>query len=405
MNILLVHNQYQQPGGEDTNFHAEKRLLGDAGHRVIEYSRHNDEIARYGLWQKATLVPRTVWAWDSYREIKTLVERERPDVAHFHNTFPLISPAAYNACRESGVPVVQTLQNYRLLCPGATLLREGRVCEACLGKRFPGPGILHACYRDNRPASVAVAALLGIHNTLRTWENQVDVFIAVTEFARRRFIEGGLPAEKIVVKPNVVYPDPLLPPRRPASVRGGLPERPYALFVGRLSPEKGLRTLIAAWGKLNARVPLRIVGDGPLRPELEASVNGARSVRFEGHLEREDVLDSLNRARFLVFPSEWYEGLPLAITEAFACGVPVIASRLGAMEEVVEAGKTGLHFTAGDPEDLAAKVEWAWKHPSEMEAMGRRARVEYETQYASRPNYELLMEAYHRARPVAQKAS
>ncbi len=388
MKILLVHNRYQQPGGEDTSMLAEEGLLRAAGHRVVEYTRHNDEIKDYGLGTKATLPLRTVWAWDSNREIKALLARERPDVAHFQNTFPLISPAAYYACRAAGVPVVQTLQNYRLLCPGATLLRAGRVCEDCVN-RCLWPAVAHGCYRGSRPATATTALMLAAHRGLGTWTRLVDCYIALTEFGRQKFIEGGLPAEKIAVKPNLVHPDP--------SERGGTGE--YALFVGRLSEEKGLRTLLAAWGRLNNRVPLEVVGDGPLRATIqnEAQHRTMGSIHFFGWMPRDRTLAAIKQARFLVFPSEWYEGFPLTIAEAFACGVPVICSRLGAMEEIVADGRIGLHFTRGDPDDLAAKVEWAWAHPEEMAAMGRAARAEYDAKYTAERNYPMLMKIYDQA--------
>lgn len=410
--VCFIHNQYQQPGGEDGVVRAERELLSRAGHSVIEYVRDNDEITAYGLSQKKTLGLRTVWAWDSHRKIKALLRRERPDVAHFHNTFPLISPAAYYACREAGVPAVQTLHNYRLLCPAATFRRDGRVCEDCLG-RNPWRGVLHACYRDSRAATAAVALMLSVHRGLGTWSNMVDCYIALTEFARRKFIEAGLPMEKVVVKPNFVYPDPMAvaamspspnspggqrPPLQRGDGAGETPALQYALFVGRLSEEKGVRTLVAAWQRLGNRLPLRIVGDGPLRAELEARVGqrGLSGVTFHGHLTPDHLTPVMKSARFLVFPSECYEGFPLTIAEAFACGVPVIASRLGAMQEIVEDGRTGLHFTPGDAEDLAAKVEWAWTHPDEMHEMGRAARAEYEAKYTAERNYQMLMQIYER---------
>jgi len=415
--ILKVHNLYQQPGGEDSSAEFEARILASAGHQVIGYARDNDEIAAYGLMDKATLVPRTVWAWDSYREIRALLSAEKPDVAHFHNTFPLISPAAYYACREAGVPVVQTLHNYRLLCPAATLQNDGRVCEECLGGS-PWRGVLHACYRDSRAATAATALMLSVHRWLGTWSKLVDCYIALTEFARRKFIEGGLPAEKIVVKPNFVYPDPMAR-NQPSAISGqhsatGNPQssipnpesripnpesRPrYALFVGRLSEEKGLRTLVAAWKRLGNRLPLRVVGDGPLRAELEARVGqrGLSGVTFHGHLTPDHLTPVMKSARFLVFPSEGYETFGRVAVEAFACGVPVIASRLGAMQEIVEDGRTGLHFTPGDADDLAAKVEWAWTHPTEMQEMGRAARAEYEFKYTAERNYRMLMDIYRK---------
>ena len=412
LSVLQVHNLYQQPGGEGVVAGAEKRLLTEAAHSVGEYSRHNDEISGYGLWAKATLAARTVWAWDSYREIKALLQREKPDLAHFHNTFPLISPAAYYACRDAGVPVVQTLHNYRQLCPAAIFRRDGRVCEDCLG-RNPWRGVLHACYRDSRAATAAVALMLSVHRWLGTWSNMVDCYIALTEFARRKFIEAGLPMEKVVVKPNFVYPDPMAvaamspSPNSPGGQRrslqrgdgaGETPPLQYALFVGRLSEEKGVRTLRAAWQRLGSRIPIEIVGDGPLRAEVEADAvrRGLSSISFPGYLTPDHVRAAMKGARVLVFPSEWYEGFPMTIAEAFACGVPVIASRLGAMQEIVEDGRTGLHFTPGDADDLAAKVEWAWTHPDEMQAMGRAARAEYEAKYTAERNYQMLMQIYER---------
>ena len=398
MKVLLVHNRYQRPGGEDTSLLAEEGVLRAAGHRVVEYFRHNDEIKHYGLGSRTTLPLRTVWAWDSYRQIKALLARERPDVAHFQNTFPLISPAAYYACREADVPVVQTLQNYRLLCPGPSFLNRGRHCEACVG-RIPWRGVVDGCYRHSRAATAPVALMLTVHRWLGTWTDLVDCYIALTESGRRKFIEGGLPAEKIAVKPHFVSRDP--------GIRDGRGE--YALYLGQLSEEKGLRTLLAAWERLNNRLPLEIAGDGPLRPELEKQASrlglaevgrgkpAAPTISFHGHLPPDRVTSVMKGARFLVATSICYETFGLINVEAFACGVPVIASRLGAMEEVVTDGRTGLHFTPGNAEDLAAKVEWAWAHPEEMAAMGRAARAEYEAKYTAEHNYRMLMEIYRKA--------
>jgi len=229
--------------------------------------------------------------------------------------------------------------------------------------------------------------MLTFHRWRRTWSEQVDCYIALTEFSRQKFVQGSLPADRVVVKPNFVHPDP--GPRR---VRGG-----YALFVGRLAVEKGLDTLAQAWKRLTDRIPLVLAGDGPGRARLEAAVSDVGCVRFLGRLSREEVMATLHQASFVVFPTECYENFPLAIAEAFACGVPVIGSRLGAVVEIVAEGRTGLSFTAGDPADLAAKVTWAWSRPREMEAMGRAARAEYEAKYTPERNYKMLMEIYERA--------
>jgi glycosyltransferase involved in cell wall biosynthesis len=389
MKVLLVHNRYLEQGGEDLVVDSEERLLIAAGHTVQRYQRDNAEIKRLTLLQKTLLPATTLWSIKSRREVQLKALRDKPAIAHFHNTFPLISPAAYSACRKAGVPVVQTLHNYRLLCPAATLLRKGRPCELCLGKAAPWPAVVHACYRDSRTTSGVVAAMLAAHRTLGTWTEMVDVYIALSEFARNKFIEGGLPAGKILVKPNFVHPDP--GPGRDAS--------DYALFVGRLYPEKGLRTLLNAWAQTRGRICLRVLGDGPMRQELESQVQnlGLSQVRFEGGVGHKTVLEAMRGARFLVVPSECYENFPMAIVEAFACSAPIIAADVGAIREIVTNGHTGLHFVSGSAQDLAGKVEWAWTHPREMEAMGRAGRAEFEAKYTAEQNYRMLMAIYAQA--------
>ncbi len=389
MRVLVAHNSYQHRGGEDAVLEAEAQLLAERGHVVIRYQRDNDELRNGGGFSSLRAGFEAVWASRSYREVKALIAEEKPDVAHFHNTLAVISPAAYYACAEAGVPVVQTLHNYRLVCPSATLMRDGRVCEACLGRSVAWPGVVHACYRDSRAATAAVTGLLAVHHAMGTWRQKVDVYVALTEFARRKFVEGGLPEQRIAVKPNFLVRDP--------GARRGHGE--CALYVGRLAEEKGPQVLLKAWARLGGHVPLKIAGDGPLREELGRQVGamGVTEAELLGLMSSEEIAGLLHGARFLVFPSVWYEGFPMTIAEAFACGVPVIASRLGSMAEIVADGKTGLHFTAGDEADLAAKVEWAWTHAEEMEEMGRAARREFEKRYTGPANYKKLMEIYELA--------
>ena len=237
MRVLAVHNEYQQAGGEDQSFEAETSLLEENGHRVRRYVVHNDRLAGMSQLESASVA---VWNRSSYRDLRSLIREEQPEVVHFHNTFPLISPAGYYAARAEEVPVVQSLHNYRLLCPNALFFRDGHACEDCQGKLVPWPGVLHACYRGSRPASGAVAAMLATHRLLRTWTKMVDLYIALTDFARMKFIEEYLPAEKVVVKPNFLHPDPGF----------GQVREDYVLFVGRLSVEKGVDTLIRGMGSL-----------------------------------------------------------------------------------------------------------------------------------------------------------
>jgi glycosyltransferase involved in cell wall biosynthesis len=384
MKVLAVHNRYQQPGGEDQVFSAETALLESYGHRVVRYCTHNDRVADMN---RLALVGNTLWSRSSYRELRDLVRTERPDVAHFHNTFPLISPAGYYAARAEGVPVVQTLHNYRLLCPDALFFRDGRVCEDCMGKAVPWPGVLHKCYRGSRAASGLVSAMLTAHRALRTWTEVVDVYVALTEFARGKFIEGGLPAERLVVKPNFVYPDP-----GPGEGRGG-----YALFVGRLSPEKGVGTMLEAWKRLERQIPLKVVGDGPLRKRVAEAAGRQPCVEYLGYRPAEEVQALSKEASVLVLPSEWYEGFSRVAAEAFATATPIIAGDLGAATELVEHGRTGLRFRPGDAEDLAEQARWFFSHPEEHARMRREVRAEYEAKYTAERNYRMLIGLYDSA--------
>ena len=389
MRVLVVHNEYQQRGGEDVVADAESTLLRNHGHDVLSYRRNNVELSQQNMFEALGTGIEAIWASKSYRELEQILMRDEPDVAHFHNTFPLISPAAYYACSKAGVPVVQTLHNYRLACPAGMFLRNGLVCEKCLGRSVPWPGVAHACYRNSRVATSSVVAMLAAHRALRTWRLRVNTYVALTEFGRKKFIESGLPAERILVKPNFVSPDPGC-----SSSTGD-----YVLFVGRLAEEKGLDTLLRCWGRLGTSISLKIAGEGPLREELEtlARRSNLRNVLFLGRLSSAAVLELMRGARFLVFPSRWFEGFPLTIAEAYASAIPVIAPRLGAMAEIVLERVTGMQFEPENEEDLSAKIEWAWSHPEEMCRMGRNARREYEAKYTAEQNYKALMNVYEHA--------
>jgi glycosyltransferase involved in cell wall biosynthesis len=387
--ILLVHNRYLHGGGEDAAFLQESALLRRHGHAVVEYVEDNRRIDEIG---RPAAAVRSVWSSGTRSRLRDLIRRKRPDVAHFHNIFPLISPSAYSACRDTGTPVVQTLHNYRLLCAAALFFRSGRPCEDCMGRRLLWPGVLHGCYRGSRLETSGVTMMLETHRILGTWRNKVDLFIALSEFSRRKFIEGGIAEELIAVKPNFVHPDP----------GAGHADGDFALFVGRLSTEKGIRTLLDAWLSL-ARVPLAICGDGPMRDRVDrfAQSRPAGTVRVCGTQPRRDVFDLMKRARFLVFPSTCYENFPLVIAEAFACGLPVISTDIGAAAEIVDDGRTGVHFRSGDPLSLAAAVERLWGRPLQTRAMGGEARADFLSKYTAETNHALLIDLYSRARQGA----
>ncbi|NJN02932.1 MAG: glycosyltransferase family 4 protein [Leptolyngbyaceae cyanobacterium SL_1_1] len=385
MQILSIHNSYQIRGGEDESWAAEVRLLKEKGHQVEIYEESND---RADQLNSLRLAQRTVWSHDSYDIVSQKLQSRGCDLIHVQNFFPLISPSIYYAAQKQGVPVIQTLRNYRLLCPNALFFRDGKVCEDCLGKAVPYPGVLHSCYRNSRAATAATAAMLVTHRSMGTWHEKVDLYIALTQFARKKFIQGGLPPEKIVVKPNFVYPDPGV-----GQGQGG-----FALYVGRLSVEKGLDTLLQAWELLQAKMPLKIVGDGPLADKVQSVTATLPNVEWLGRRPMSEVHTLMGQARFLIFPSKWYETFGRVAAEAFAKGTPVIAADIGAIAELVESGRTGIRFQPGDAADLAEKVRWMLADSQRLAEMRRAARAEFEARYTADNNYRQLMQIYQQVR-------
>lgn len=377
LRILLAHNAYQLRGGEDSVVDAEIELLRAHGHAVEIFRRHNDELKSA---PKAQAAVDTVWSRNSVAALTAVIHRFRPDIVHFHNTFPLISPAAYWAVRAAGLPVVQTLHNFRLHCPQAMYLREGRVCEDCLGQ-VPWRSVVHGCYRDSRAQSAVLTGMLVVHRALGTYRDKVTRYIALNEFCRRKFIEGGLPPERVLVKPNFVD---FAPPESG--------EREGFLFVGRLSSEKGVDVMVRAWNILGAG-SLRVAGTGPEAGLLE----GVCGLTALGSLAGDAVREQMGSAVALVLPSICYDSFPRTLVEAFACALPVIASRLGPLADLVEDDVTGLLFEPGNASDLAQKLMWAQAHPQRMEEMGRNARAKYEAEFSAEKNYPQLVAIYEDA--------
>ncbi len=386
MRILKAHNFYTQPGGEDTVFFAETQLLRSRGHEVIEYHEFNDKI---GDMPGPLVAMQTPWSQISYKKIRLFLRETKPDIAHFHNTFPLISPSAYYACKELDIPVVQTLDNQRLICPASTFYRNGKLCLDCLGKTPPMSGVLHACYHESHLHTAVVASLLTLHQWLGTWQKKIDAFLCSTNFYRALFIHAGFPPEKLVLMPHFT--------QRPKGDHSNSAAKGYALFIGRLDPEKGIRTLLEAWRFLG--FPLKIRGSGRLEEEAKEFVhkNHMNHVEFVGRLGEQELSDLIGGANFLIMPSEgYYETFGMVVVEAYARNIPVVASNIGVVPELVSDHKTGILFEPGNATDLAEKAEWLWHHPDEARLMGRNGFLLYQERFTEDGCYKTLSDLYAR---------
>jgi glycosyltransferase involved in cell wall biosynthesis len=428
MTILVVHNRYRVRGGEDGVFETECRLLEEAGHKVVRYEKDNRDIPDRG--GRLGLALRTIWNPRTYCEIRAIIRAERPDVVHCHNTFPLISPSIYWAAARAGVPVVQTLHNYRLACLNGYLFRDGHVCEDCLG-RAPWRGVCRRCYRDSRAQSAVAAATLLVHRLLGTYRRKVARYIALTGFARDKFIAMCLPAGKISVKPNAFAVDGGKRAGLPATVASSdpqsdnpetrNPETPApplrVVYLGRLSPEKGVDVLLRAWALIcreadgrascEAAAPpprpsLEVIGSGPEEGPLRSladSLGISSSVSFLGALPRDEALAVLSSASLLVLPSLCYETFGLTILEAASQGVPAVATNIGGQSALVQDGVTGRLVPPSDPAALAASLHDLFADPAALRRMGDAARAAFEASDC-RPDRNLarLLEIYESVR-------
>ncbi|MEX2640313.1 MAG: glycosyltransferase family 4 protein [Balneolales bacterium] len=384
MKVLLAHNYYQQPGGEDQVFLAEGTLLEDHGHDVVRYVSHNDEINHL---TRFSLAKKTIWNFTSYVDLLNLMRKDVPDIIHVHNTLPLISPSIYDAAWKLDIPVVQTLHNYRNLCPAATLYRDGHICNDCIGKTLPWPAVWHGCYRQNRFQTAGITAKLMVHKIKGTYKDKITQYICMTRFSRDKYVEGGFPPDKISVKPHFLSRDP-----GPGDGKGD-----FALFVGRLAPEKGVSTLLDAWEIMDGLMPLKVIGDGPMAPYVKEKTNGMKQVDWLGQCSKDTVLHLMGKASVLIVPSDCYETFGLVVIEAFSNGTPVIVSDIGSLAELVDHQRTGLKFIPGNADDLAVKVKWLLSNQSMQAQMRTNARAEFEAKYTSEINYYELIGIYKKA--------
>lgn len=394
MKILLVHNFYgsSAPSGENKVFAAEFELLRQHGHTIIEFTRHSDELRQSGFIGAIRGALSAPWNPFSVARLRKLLLAERPDVLHVHNTFPLLSPAVFHAAKHLPIATVLTIHNYRTFCARGVPERNDTVCTECLDRRSVFPALRYGCYRDSRIATLPMAAMIFLHRKIDTWGRQVDAFITLTDFQRDKLVEAGLPGERVFIKPHF-YADP--PVTIPWEAR-----QERAVYLGRLGAYKGVHVLVEAWRQWGDDAPvLEIIGEGPERKELEQRAQGVwpdKRILFTGQLSFPDAQLRLARAKLLVLPTLCFEGFPMVIREAFALGVPVAASRIGAIPCIVDDGKNGVLFPPGKPDEMLRALKMLWQNDT-LEAMGMAARKTFEAKYTAEKNYEELMEIYRKA--------
>jgi glycosyltransferase involved in cell wall biosynthesis len=383
MKVLIVHNSYLERGGEDAVVAAEKEMLLRWGHEVCWYWRTNEEIGQYSLLRKVRFVLRDIlWSKKTYDDLRRIIKEEKPDIAHFHNTFLVVSPSAYDACWDAGIPVVQTLHNYRFLCPIGVFYRGNRVCEDCLRQGMKA-AVMNRCWKNSYGLTWLLVRILRYMKKNNILPRRVARFIALSEFSKQKYVQNGFPAEKFIIKPNFLDFDPGVGERRGE----------YVLFVGALRDYKGIITLLQSWKELEGDVGLKVIGDGPLREDVRGLAD-PREIEILGEKSLAQTIAYIKNALFVIVPSECYENFPRIIIEAFACGVPVLASDLGAMREHVQEGETGLMFRSQDRQDLIRKIRAMLEDKERLACMGRKARKRYEQHYTSEKNHEQLHAVY-----------
>lgn len=386
MRVLVVHNRYRSglPSGEDRVVDQEMSLLRCAGHHITSFERHSDDIARMSFPRKALLPLQVPWNGAVRTELAAQLRVDRPDIVHIHNTFPLLSPSVLAACSDAGVPVVVTLHNYQLVCPAGTLMRQGDVCTDCTG-RLPMPALRHGCYRDSRLATLPMVANMMLNR--HRWQSEVVRFFCVSEAHRRVLIETGVPPGRLAVKHHFVHD--------PGVRRSGAGS--YVLFPGRLTEDKGVRLLMAAWEQLDVGMPLVLAGDGPLRDEVQKWADRRDDVRYLGLRSHAECRDLMAQAATIVAPSKAMETFGLVLVEAMAAAVPVVAAGHGGFTDLVQNNVTGVLHRPNDVGSLTDSLRRVLTDARENVALGEAARSAYEARFTPEAGLAALVAGYEAA--------
>jgi glycosyltransferase involved in cell wall biosynthesis len=388
MRILIVHNRYRSaaPSGENRVVEQEGEALAALGHEVMRFGRSSDEIGQWPVAKKASLPVRPIWSRETYRDLKAVLRRDRPEVVHVHNTFPLLSAAVLYACRDARIPVVATIHNYRLLCANGTFFRDGTLCRDC-AHGSPLPAVLHGCYRGSPAATAPVALAMGLHR--QAWRSLISAYVFVSGPQRDLLQEARLPPRRVFVRHN------LIPRRdRPQTARW-----PTVVFAGRLDEAKGVRLLMEGWDSYRAKsgepgLKLVIAGGGPLGDEVATWASARPSVELHGTVSADRCAELISSARAVLLPSVWRETFGLVAVEAMAAGVPPVAAGHGAFTELITPGVDGVLFSPGDPAALALAIADIEANPERYEAYGDRARQTYEQRFDPQRSMEDLLGIY-----------
>lgn len=383
-NVLIVHNYYQIPGGEDTVVENEKKMLIENGHKVILYTRHNDEIKSNNILKKFLLPFETIFSLKTYKDIKRIIREEKIEIVHVHNTLPLISPSVYYAARSCKIPAIQTLHNFRLLCPAATFVRNDKICEKCLEKSLFS-AVKYKCYRNSFLQSSIISMNIAIHRFIGTYK-RINGYIALTEFNKKKF-ENLIDSKKIFIKPNFSnFNDD-------KSLK--LDNRRYFLYLGRVDKIKGLEVILRAWKNIKEE-ELYIVGTGPYEENVKEYVakNNMSNVKLLGFKRKDEVIAIIKNAKAIIIASQWYEGFPMTIVESFSLGVPVIAGDIGNMSSIIEHSANGLLFKYNDHEELRKQVE-VFSNGNIMRKLSIGAKESFDKKYCKEINYNILLKVYN----------
>lgn len=385
MKILVVHNRYQNRAGEDSVFDKEVQLLQEHGNLVTTWTVDNRDIHLRGVLSQLYFAFNTVWSMSSYQTMRQKLREFQPDIVHVHNTLPLLSPAIFYASIAEQVPVIQTLHNYRLACPVGTFFRDGKVCESCLQFSL-FQSIRYCCYRQSRLQTATVAIMLQVHRWLQTWQRVVDGYIALSQFQYQKLVEIGIPAHKIYLKPNFIEK---ITPIKNLDNFGS-----YYLYVGRLTAAKGIQLLLEGYSLANSNFPLILIGSGELESIVVQAAENNPLIRYVGQQSNPQVLEWMQGAIALIFPSIWYECLPTTILEAYSCSLPVIAADFGSVNEVVKPQKTGLLFSPLTPQTLATTIKQLEEQPQHWINLKTNLINVLNPLYFADLNYQKLVQIY-----------